>query len=163
MPSKPIQKNITDSLNKSWILQHSLPLKNCSNQKFWWNLSTPQATSDSKLFHSLSSWRNSNHDRATVYRSSYTHIYTYMHIYTYIDIYKYSSIHICIVLYKYILTADSSVPAFWASSVQCWSYIGHKAMYPPQVISHMWDHLSHARVLKLEKLVSMRIYISTPW
>ena len=32
-------------------------------------------------------------------------------------------------------------------------------MYPPQVISHVWDHLSHARVLKLEKLVSMRIYI----
>ena len=23
----------------------------------------------------------------------------------------------------------------------------------------MWDHLSHARVLKLEKLVSMHIYI----
>ena len=36
---------------------------------------------------------------------------------------------------------------------------GGKAIKPPQVISYMWDHLSHARVLKQEKLVSMRIYI----
>ena len=49
-PSKPIQKNIIDTLNKSRILQHSLPLKNCSNQNVWCNSSTPQAIFDSKVF-----------------------------------------------------------------------------------------------------------------
>ena len=49
-PSKPIQKNMFDTVNKSWILQHSFPLKNCSNQNVWCNSSTPQAIFDSKVF-----------------------------------------------------------------------------------------------------------------
>ena len=58
-PSKPIQKNVIGTLNKSLILQHSLPLKNCSNQNVWCNSSTP------------SSWRNGNHGRTTVHRTPF--------------------------------------------------------------------------------------------
>ena len=35
-------------------------------------------------------------------------------------------------------------------------------MEPPQVISHMWNHLSHARVLKQDKLyiyIALLLYI----
>ena len=71
-PSKPIQKNIISTLKKSWILQHSLPLKNCSSENVWCNSSPPQAIFDSKFFHSLSSWRNNNHDRATVDRTPFS-------------------------------------------------------------------------------------------
>ena len=71
-PSKPIQKNIIDTLNKWWILQHSFPLKNCSNQNVWCNSSTPQAIFDSKIFHSLSSWGNNNRDRATMNRTPFS-------------------------------------------------------------------------------------------
>ena len=65
-------QNIIGTLNKSWILQRSLPLKNCSNQNVWCNSSTPQAIFDSKFVYSLSSWRNNNHDRATVYRTPFS-------------------------------------------------------------------------------------------
>ena len=69
----------------------------------------------------------------TVYIYTYIYIYIYIHIYTYIYIYIY--------IYIGSLCFDFSV------------------LQPPQMISHMWDHLSHVRVLKLEKLVSMHIYI----
>ena len=48
---------------------HSLSLKNSSNQNVWCNSSAPQAVFDSKFVHSLSSWSNNNHDRATVHRT----------------------------------------------------------------------------------------------
>ena len=41
-------------------------LKNCSNQNVWCNSSTPLEIFISKFFLSLLSWRNNNHDRATV-------------------------------------------------------------------------------------------------
>ena len=71
-PSEPIQRNVIGTPNKSWILQHSLPLKNCSNRNVWCNSSTPQAIFDSKSFHSLLSWSINNHDRATVHRTPFS-------------------------------------------------------------------------------------------
>ena len=66
---------------------------------------------------------------------------------------------IYIYTYTYIYITNcrqySTISAFCASSVQCQCQDGGKTIQPPQVISHMWDHLNHARVLKLEKLVSM--------
>ena len=71
-PSKPIQKNTIGTLNKSWILQHSLPLKNCSNKNVCCNSSTPRAIFNSKFFRALSSWGNNDHDRATVHRTPFS-------------------------------------------------------------------------------------------
>ena len=67
-----IQKNKINTLNKSWILQQSLPLKNYSNQNVWCNSSTPQEIINSKFFHSLLFWRNNNHDCATTHRTPFS-------------------------------------------------------------------------------------------
>ena len=69
----------------------------------------------------------------TIYVCMYIYTHTYIHTYIYIT----NCRQYCFGLLG-LISAD-----------------GGKAIYPPQVISHMWDHLSHARVLKLEKLVSM--------
>ena len=62
-------------------------------------------------------------------------------------------------IYKYIsLTADSTVSAFWASSVQCWCLGWRLSLKShPKCPTHV-VHLSHARVLKLASDVTGQIW-----
>ena len=57
-----------------------------------------------------------------------------------------------------MLTADSTVSAFSGASVQCWCKEGGELIWSPQMIPHLWYHLSRARVLKLEKTSEHAIY-----
>ena len=53
-----------------------------------------------------------------IYMYLYIHICMYICIYVYIYIYLYIYIYVCVYICIYI-TADNTVSAFWASSVQC--------------------------------------------
>ena len=62
-------------------------------------------------------------------------------------------------LLNYILQVK--ILKFWTWKFMIPSYLRDmiQAILPPQVISHVWYHLSHARVLKLDKLVYTYIFL----
>ena len=141
-PSKPIQKNIIGTLNKSWILQHSLPLKNCSNQNVWCNSATPQAMFDSQFFHTLSSWRNNNDDRVTVHKTPPFSKHE-LHVYArQSDIFHLSSSIAFLIKRDEIHVKNKEKPTFLILKV---NYILRTALSESPVTLLKFEHLSNQR------------------